>query len=176
MANSFSYQVLKDDTETAVIKITGQFDGSGQEDNAVRIQANTLSGALATNGYLVANNQGGAANTTLSYYGVTIKRLWYDGWTSGGGVQMYWNAANQVPLIFMSGNGEYDGFGNWMSIPNLAKGTAGCKGDIGIKTTGAIANCTYTIIMELRKENEYYQRGQFNDPAAFNYAPYNLTP
>jgi len=30
MANRFSYQVLKDDTQTAVIKLTGAFDGSGQ--------------------------------------------------------------------------------------------------------------------------------------------------
>lgn len=27
MANRFSYQVLKDDTQTAVIKLTGAFDG-----------------------------------------------------------------------------------------------------------------------------------------------------
>jgi len=48
MANRFSYQVLKDDTQTAVIKLTGAFDGSGQESNVARIQANTLYGALAT--------------------------------------------------------------------------------------------------------------------------------
>ncbi len=65
MANKYSYQVLKDDTQFAVIKLTAEFDGSGQENNTARIAANTLYGALATNGYLVANSQGGAANTTL---------------------------------------------------------------------------------------------------------------
>ena len=39
-------QVLKDTTEHAVIKLTASFDGSTQEANAVRIQANTLYGAL----------------------------------------------------------------------------------------------------------------------------------
>jgi hypothetical protein len=39
-----------------------------------------------------------------------------------------------------------------------------------------VANNSYTIIMELRKHNEYYSRGQFKDPAAFNYKPYGLTP
>jgi hypothetical protein len=39
-----------------------------------------------------------------------------------------------------------------------------------------VANSSYTIIMELRKHNEYYQRGQLNDPAAFNYGEYALKP
>ena len=57
-----------------------------------------------------------------------------------------------------------------------AKGTANCNGNIGVRTRGMVANTSYTIVMELRKENEYYQRGQFNDPAAFNYTPYNIRP
>ena len=175
MANSFTYQVIKDTTEHAVIKLTASFDGSGQESNSARIAANTLYGALATNGYLVANSQGGAANTTLSYYGLSLHRLWYD-CAAGGDVQLFWQATSPVPLIIMNGNGEYDGAGNWVTIPNNAKGTAGCNGNIGVLTRGMVANDSYTIVLELRKENEYYQRGQFNDPAAFNYTPYNTRP
>jgi hypothetical protein len=66
--------------------------------------------------------------------------------------------------------------GNWTTIPNNARGTAGAIGDLGIQTRGMIANSSYTIILELRKENEYYQRGQFNDPAAFNFGDYSLRP
>jgi hypothetical protein len=76
----------------------------------------------------------------------------------------------------MNGNGEYDGMGNWVTIPNNAKGTANAVGDIGVITRGMNANSVYTVIVELRKENEYYQRGQFNDPAAFNYGAYGLKP
>ena len=65
---------------------------------------------------------------------------------------------------------------NWVTIPNNAVGTANCKGDIGITSRGMVANSSYTIIIELRKNNADYQRGQFNDPAAFNYPPYDLTP
>jgi len=108
MANAFSYQVLKDDTQSAVIKLTGLFDGSGQEENIARIQANTLYGALD---------------------------------------------ANNVPSV-----------------------NANTNGDISIHTRGQVANASYTIILELRKDNAYYQRGQFNDPAAFNYPPYSITP
>jgi hypothetical protein len=185
MANRYSYQVLKDDTQHAIIKLTGDFDGTGQENNISRVAANTLYGAIATNGFLVANNQGGAANTTLPYYGLTINRLWYDSDSNVGVIQLYWAntkstlASDGTPILFLQGNGEYDGNGNWITIKNpnvLSTATTVNNGDIAICTRGQIANSSYTIIMELRKDNAQYQRGQFNDPAAFNYPPYNLKP
>ena len=98
MANIFTYQIVKDTTEHVVIKLTGSFDGSGQESNSARIQANTLYGALATNGYLVANSQGGSANTTLSYYDLQLTGLkgivnMPTSNTSGGmgAVELFWN-------------------------------------------------------------------------------------
>lgn len=175
MANSFTYQVIKDTTEHAVIKITGYFDGTGQEANNSRIAANTLYGALATNGYLVANTQGGAANTTLGYYGLSLNRLWYD-CAAGGDVQLYWQATTPLTLMNLNGNGEFDGMGNWTTIPNNAANTSGCNGNIGIVTRGMAANDSYTMVIELRKDNAYYQRGQFNDPAAFNYGSYGVRP
>ena len=48
MANKYTYQVLRDTTTEAVIKLTGTFDGSSNELNVSRITANTLYGALAT--------------------------------------------------------------------------------------------------------------------------------
>jgi hypothetical protein len=172
MANSFTYQVIKDTTEHAVIKLTASFDGSGQEANNARITANSLYGALNANTNPGLLTSGGSA---LSYYGLALNRLWYD-CGAGGDVQLYWNASTPVPLIIMNGNGEFDGMGNWTTIPNNAKGAAGCNGDIGIVTRGMAANDSYTIIVELRKDNAYYQRGQFNDPAAFNYGNYGLKP
>jgi len=174
MANSFTYQVIKDTTEHAVIKLTGSFDGSsGQEANAVRIQANTLYGAMDTSkGNLLTS----AANTgALGFYGLSLYRLWYD-CAAGGDVTLYWNASTQVPLMALNGNGEYDSAGNWVTIPNNAKGTSGCKGDIGVTTRGMTTNDSYTMILELRKDNEHYQRGQLSDPAAFNYGGYSLRP
>ena len=181
MANRFSYQVLKDDTQTAVIKLTGAFDGSGQESNVARIQANTLYGALATNGFPVANIHGGAANTTLSYYGLTVNRVWYVTDTASCSVELYWrdissaSPENGIPLLFLHGNGEYDGAGNWITIKNPTV-TSNNNGDIAIVTKGQVANATYTVILELRKDNAHYQRGHFNDPAAFNYGAYSLKP
>ena len=178
MANVYGINVLKDDTQHAVIKLTAKFDGSGQETNTARIVANTLSGALATNGFLVANTQGGSANTTLPYYGLAINRLWYDcSGTANSDVELYWSATASNTAFFMNGNGEYDGAGNWITIPNPTAGAAGSNGNIGITTRGMGNGDSYTIILELRKDNAYYQRGQFNDPAAFNYGPnFGLRP
>lgn len=173
MANSYEYQVIKDTTEHVVIKLTASFDGSGQEANAVRIQANTLYGAMdSSRGNLLVST----ANTgPLPYYGLALNRIWYD-CPNSSTIKLTWNASTPKTLMIISGGGEYDGMDNWTTIPNNAKDTAGCNGDIGITTTGMQSGNGYTIVAEFRKENEYYQRGQFNDPAAFNYAPYNIRP
>ena len=173
--NTFTYQVLKDTTERAVIKLTGKFDGSGQEDNPNRISANTLSGALNTTNTLLS-----VGGTAKNFYNLSIHRLWYDCVNAvNADVELYWNANPVVTAMMVSGTYEYDGNSNWVTIPNAAHGAAGvtdCNGDIGIRTRGMAANSSYTIILEVRKDNAYYQRGQFNDPAAFNYPPYNLKP
>ena len=168
-APTTTYQVLKDTTEHVVIKLTSSWDAtSDQENNPHRIQANTLYGALDSS---KANLLASTANTgPLDYYGLTIHRLWYDTTNAGSGdVELFWYATSPKTIMLLSGNSEYDGAGNWVTIPNNASGTAGCNGDIGIKTRGMIANSSYTIVIELRKDNAYYQRGQLTEPGAFNY-------
>ena len=85
--NIFTYQVIKDTTEHAVIKLTGLFDGSGQESNTARIAANTLYGALNANTVPGLLSDGG---TALPYYGLTINRIWYDT-ASTGSVELFWH-------------------------------------------------------------------------------------
>jgi hypothetical protein len=180
MANQFTYQVLKDTTQKATIKITGFFDGlSGDEANTVRIQANTLYGALDANNVPLRTSLS-QSNTAKPYYGLAIEKIWFEANFSGTGhARLYWNATTPKTIIGITGQGigEYNGQGNWITIPNNSAGTPGSNGDIGITTFGAnVANSTYNVILELRKDNTYYDRGQFTDPAAFNYTPYNTTP
>ena len=174
MPNVYSIQTIKDTTEHAVIKLTAQFDGSGQESNTFRIVANTLYGALDANNVPLYSALS-ASNTAKPYYGLSLYRLWYD-CSSNGDVELIWSATTPVPLMWLNGNGEYDGAGNWVAIPNNAQGTAGANGNIGVITRNMGAGDSYTMIMELRKDNAHYQRGQFNDPAAFNYGNYALKP
>jgi len=200
----YTYQVLRDTTTDAVIKLTGTFGAADtQEANNARIPANSLFGALATNGYLVANNQGGAANTPLSYYDLQItgvKSIVNFTTTGTGAVELFWNGsgataaaqyANSATIMHMNGNTDY---GNGEQLPsilnnsgNAAFGQTGWSGyqtgnqtvgngDIGVYTQGAVSNSAYTLIISLRKNNAMYQRGQFNDPAAFNAPPYGVRP
>jgi len=93
MSNKFTYQVLRDTQTDAVIKLTGVFDGtSGAELNVSRIQANTLYGALATNGYPLANATNQFANTALPYYDLQLTGLKYYvnfPTTNVGGVEIF---------------------------------------------------------------------------------------
>ena len=187
MANKFTYQILRDTHTDAVIKVTGYFDGvTGQEANNSRIQANTLAHALATNSYPLANSQGGAANTALSYYDLQMTGIKYFvnfPTTAVGGIELFWNGgganpaaqyANSATIVHLQSQGD---FGNGEQLPSILNNATGNQnGDIGIYSTGAVANAAYTLIISLRKNNQMYSRGQFQDPAAFNRPPYGLTP
>lgn len=196
MANKYTYQLLRDTTTDAVIKLTGNFDGTGQEANPSRIQANSLSGAIATNGYLVANSTNAFANTPLSYYDLQLTGLKYFvnfPTNTVGGVEIFWSGngtsfstqyANSATILHLNGQGEM-GMGEQLpSILNNSGTSANGYiipanvglGDIGVTTQGATANCAYTLILQVRKNNAQYQRGQFNDPAAFNYGIYKQIP
>jgi hypothetical protein len=175
MANKYTTQTLSDTNQHTVIKLTGLFDGSTTETSNTRIQANTLNFALDTS---KANLLSSIENTgALSYYGLSIDRIWYN---SSASVELYWSStanANTIMYIPSFGTGSYNGEGNWVTIPNNAEGQVGCVGDIGIKSVGTPAvNTSYDIIISLRKDNNHYSRGQLADPSAFNYGEYALKP
>lgn len=176
MPNSFTYQILKDTTEKSVIKLTGLFDGSGQESNTSRIQANTLYGALDANGVPLHSSLS-LSNTALSFYNLSITRVNYSvNMPSGNAyVQLYWTGSQNATIAAFNRNGELDSEN--LGLPSILNNAGTPTGDIGVSTTGAVAGSSYTIVLELRKDNAMYQRGQFNDPAAFNYGPnYSLRP
>jgi len=191
MANKFTYQVLRDTTTDAVIKLTGTFDGSsGNESNVSRISANTLANALANNGLLLSTQN---ANTALSYYDLQLTGLkYYVNFPVSspiGSVELFWSGnntgtaassyANSATIFHLQSQGEF-GLGEQLPSITNNSGTGAANtvgnGDLGIQTTGATANAAYTLIISLRKNNSMYQRGQLNDPAAFNYGQYSLKP
>ena len=175
MANIYTKQVLKDTNQFAVIKLTGVFDGSGDENNVSRIQANTLLFALDSSG---ANLLSSVANTgPQPFYGLSVSKIWYNSsFQSPAHAELFWTATTNDNFLSVEGNGTYNDNGNWITIPNPTKGAAGSNGDIGIRTFGAVANTSYNIIIELRKDNSNYDRGAHSDPAAFNYNQYGVTP
>jgi hypothetical protein len=199
-ANKYTYQVLRDTNTEAIIKLTGVFDGTGgQEANGSRITANSFSFALDANGAPLRSGLS-VSNTALSYYDLQLTGLkYYVNFPTNtvGGVEVYWNGAgssqaaqyaNSATIFHLNMQGE---FGLGEQLPSIlnnsgntaygAVGSAGFNasvgnGDIGVTSTGATGNSAYTLIISLRKNNLMYSRGQFQEPAAFNYKPYNITP
>jgi len=184
MANKFTYQVLRDTQTDSVIKITAAFDGSGQEANGSRIQANTLAFALDANGAKLHSAQS-LSNTALSLYDIQLTGLKYFvnfPTANVGGIEIYWNGggsttaaqyANSATIFHLNLQGE---FGLGEQLPSILNNATGGNGDIGVMSTGATANSAYTVILTLRKNNAMFARGQFQEPAAFNYGSYKLTP
>jgi len=187
----FTYQVLRDTQTDSVIKLTGVFYDGTAEANGSRIQANSLAYALDANGAQLHSAQS-LSNTALSYYDLQLTGVKYFvnfPTTTIGGVELYWNGAgtntqlqyaNSSTILHLNGQGE---FGLGEQLPSILNnsgvtGTANTvgNGDIGVMTSGGVANAAYTLIITLRKNNQMYARGQFQDPAAFNYRPYNITP
>jgi len=192
MPIKFTYQVLRDTVTDSVIKLTGTFDGtSGQEANGARISANTLYGALDANGVPLYTSLS-VSNTALSYYDLQLTGLkYYVNFSTTaplGSVEVYWNGAgktqaaqyaNSATIFHLNDSGEF-GLGEQLPsiLNNSGLGVAANvgNGDLGVATQGATSNSAYTLIITFRKNNAMYQRGQFNDPAAFNYGQYSLRP
>jgi hypothetical protein len=179
MANQFTYQVLKDTNTHTVIKFTGFFDGaSGEESNAARVAANSLYGALdSSKGNLLSSVANTGAN---AYYGLAVSKVW---WTSTipspGHLNLYWTSDTGPSIMKLTqGTGAYNDNGNMITIPNNSRGQANSNGNIGFYTHDAnVSHASYTVVMELRKDNYDYSRGQDRDPGAFNYGPgYTIRP
>lgn len=178
MANITEIQTLRDTTQQTVIKLTGMFDGSGQESNTGRIVAGSLAGALDNIG--VPMRALTSTNVALSFYGLSVTRIEYNinmpSTATPGYLRLNWGgAAGSNGTIVVLGNGSGSiGNEHAESIVNPLAPLGG--GGIGITSVGATIGSSYTIILELRKDNAHFSRGQHADPAAFNYSPYNLTP
>ena len=99
----------------------------------------------------------GVQTCALPIYSATIFHL---------NMQGEFGLGEQLPSITNNSGNTQNG-----SIAN----TAG-NGDIGVYTSGATANCSYTLIVSLRKNNAMYQRGQFTEPDSFNYGQFGPRP
>lgn len=180
--NKFTTQTLRDSTTDVIIKLTGSFDSATQELNTSRISANTMYGALDANSVPLYSGLS-KSNTALPYYNLQLTNVEYfvNMPQGAGAVELFWTGgganaaqqyANSATIFHLNYAGTYGGE-NMVSIPNNATNP---NGNLGIATTGAAANCSYTIICSFRKDNAMYQRGQFNDPAAFSYGIYAILP
>lgn len=169
MAIANSTQVLIDTTRRTVIKRVGILDSN--ENQTVMLDPKSLSGVLDANGALWTTG-----NTLPSGFGansLSIKRIIYNVDAEVGHLQLKWQGditANDKTIVALGvGAGDTNPNDNLPVITNNANQPTG---NITIQTVGTTANAAYTLIIELHKNGSYFQSGQFNDPAAFNYPPY----
>lgn len=174
MAISNSVQILVDTNKRTVIKRVGIIDSD--ENETVIIDPKTLSGALNANGTLFINTSGGgntvAAGFTANAF--TISRIVASVDAEVGHLQLKWQGSTSA-TIFAMGVGNIDTNPQYQ-LPVINNNAITPTGNVTIKTVGSTSNAAYTVIIELHKNGQYYSSGQFQDPAAFNYPPYGVTP
>jgi hypothetical protein len=176
MATSNNTQILIDTTKRTVIKRVGIFDASGgNEVQTVMLDPRTLNGIMDANG-----RPWTTGNTLPAGFGtnaITVARIVYNVDAEIGHLQIKWQgdtAANDKTMFaFGVGAGDTNPMSN---LPVITNNAVNPTGNLTIQTVGTTANAAYTLIMEIHKDNRYFQAGQFNDPAAFNAPPYGLTP
>jgi hypothetical protein len=159
----FTSQTIKNSTKETVLKFTASFTDAVNEDTPTKIVASALGGALNSTGGLLS--EGG---TALPFYGYTIKRVWFNtNLTNSKYIDLYWNGSS--PSSIMTINTIFGEYNIEASYPTISNNATVPTGDIGIRTYNVANGDFYTLILELRKDNNYYHAGQFFDPGAFNY-------
>jgi hypothetical protein len=171
MAISNTTQILVDTNKKTVIKRVGIIDSD--EAQTVIIDPKSLAHALNANSlpYYSGNTvASGFANSAF-----TISRIVASVDAEVGHLQLKWQGTTADATIFAFGVGFADTNPNYQ-FPVIGNNAVGPTGNVVIKSVGTTANAAYTLIIELHKNGQYYSAGQFQDPAAFNYPPYGVTP
>ena len=171
MAIANTTQVLVDSNKKVVIKRVGIIDSD--ESQTIFIDPLTLSGVLNANSLPYQTG-----NTTLPGFAnsaFTVSRVIANVDAEVGHLQLLWEGTTTSTPIVAYGVGAHDSNPQFQ-MPVIKNDAVGPTGAIAIKTVGTTANAAYTLIIELHKNNQFYSAGQFQDPAAFNYPPFGVTP
>ena len=170
MAIANSIQILVDTNKKTVIKRIGIIDSD--ENETVIIDPKSLAYALNANGAIYQSGNTVASGFANSAF--TISRVIASVDAEVGHLQLKWQGGTSQ-TIYAFGVGFADTNPNYQ-LPVIGNNSVGPTGNVTIRTIGTTANAAYTVIIELHKNGQYYSAGQFQDPAAFNYPPYGVTP
>ena len=174
MATSNTTQILIDTNRRTVIKRVGIFDAAGGDEvESVFIDPRALAYALNDQGQIYQSGNTVAPGFANSAF--TITRVVASIDSEVGHLQLKWQGTGSSATVYALGAGSTDTNPN-CQFPAITNNSVGPTGNVTIKTVGTVANAAYTVIIELHKNGAYYSAGQFQDPAAFNYPPYNLKP
>lgn len=180
MSNIANTQILLDTNRKTIIKLTGEFDGTGQEVSNVKINGANLKFALGQNNNAYLSNNGIATNGLApgqlrkTNYDYSISRINYIVSANSGYVKLSWDGTNAATIADLAqGQGDINYQQNMAVIQNNASTP---NGNVSLTTFGFGANSSYTIIMELHKSANDYSFGQLQSPADFNYGTAGIKP
>ena len=115
------------------------------------------------------------ASSGLANSAFTISRVLASVDAEVGHLQLKWQGTTTSNTIYALGVGNIDTNPQYQ-LPAITNNAIGPTGNVVIKTVGTTANAAYTLIIELHKDNRFFDAGWGRDPAAFNYGDYSITP
>jgi len=170
MSNILKEQKLIDNQKRALIKYVFISDGTA-EANTTLIDVSSLAYSLNANGYIMVSD-----THQKSIYRTTIKRI-FGSITSNGYISLKWSGTgpglnNEIVVL---GSGAFDlGFdvtGSTGAAAIFNPDEANSTGDIVFSTVANKVNDTFTLFVDIKKDNRDYDAGQSADPVAFNKGP-----
>lgn len=167
MANIITEQKIIDNNKRALVKYVFQYVDTASVANTVLLDASMLSGALNTNGYIMSSN-----TNPKSTYRTKIKRVFGMAKLTNSARLQWQGDSNSTIVTFNTGSFDYN-FENLGDNAVIANPEANATGDILLSGTMASGDI-FTLFVDLRKDSEDYNAGQFNDPVAFNQGPARL--
>lgn len=172
MANIIKEQKVVDNHKRALLKYVILADGTA-EANTILIDVSTLSNALNANNQLMVGGVHPKSN-----YRTTIKRIFGQSKANGYITLKWFNGAESNSEIVTISNGSFDynfeNLGDNAVIANPAVASVNATGKICFSTNALGVADAFTIFVDLRKDSQDYNAGQFNDPVAFNQGPAGL--
>jgi hypothetical protein len=171
MAIANTIQTIIDTNKRTVIKRIGFIDSD--ENQTVIIDPKSLAFALNANNqpYQSGNTVApGFANSAF-----TISRVIASVDAEVGYLQLQWQGTGASATVWAFGVGYHDTNPQYQ-FPSITNNATGPTGNLTIRTVGTTSNACYTLMIELHKNSQFYSSGQFQDPAAFNYPPFGVTP
>lgn len=164
MANLIREHRLIDNNKRALIKYVFISDGTAAA-NVTLLNASSLRYALNANGYIMSSN-----TNPLSNYRTSIKRIFGNATAPAPGsyYKLQWKGdANSEIIVFASTPFDYN-FNINGDTALINNPEANATGDILLSTNNIGTGNTFTLYIELKKDNRDYDAGQSADPVAFN--------
>lgn len=164
MANLLREHRLIDNNKRALLKYVFVSDGTAAA-NVTLVDASTLNYALNANGYIMSSN-----TNPLATYRTSIKRIfgYANGPTAGSYYKLQWgSSANTEIITFGSSQFDYN-FSINGDTALINNPDANSTGDILLTVSNMGAGNTFTLFIDLKKDNNDYDAGQTADPRAFN--------